>query len=236
AAGDYVLLLNPDTEVVGNAPQELVAYLQAHPDVGLVGPRLLNSDGTPQSSRRRFPNLAILFLESTWLQPLLSDRQLRRYCIQDRPDTEEQDVDWVTGAAMMIRREVLQDVGPFDESYFMYSEELDWCRRIRRAGWRITYVPSAQVIHHGGKSSDQVVAARHVYFQASKILYARKHHGRSVAEVLRFWLLGQYVWQSALEGLKWLLNHRRKLRAERIRAYWRVISSGLRQPHRAVER
>ncbi len=227
-AGKYIALLNPDTEILGDALQVLVSHLDTHPDVGVVGPRLVNPDGTTQSSRRRFPTLLILFFESTWLQPLLPRRLLARYYAEDRPDTEEQDVDWLTGAAMVARRQVVEDVGPLDEGYFMYSEELDWCRRIRQAGWRIAFVPAAHVVHFGGKSSNQVVAARHIYFQSSKIRYARIHHGRAVAETLRYWLLGQYVLQSAVEGLKWIANHRRALRAERIRAYGQVIKSGLR--------
>lgn len=231
ATGEFILLLNPDTEIIERALQTLVAYLQAHPDVGIVGPRLLNPDGTSQSSRRRFPTLPILFFESTWLQPLLPRCSLRHYYVEDQPDSVEHDVDWVTGAAMMVRREAVADAGRLDEGFFMYSEELDWCHRFRKSGWRIVFLPAAQVIHYGGRSSDQVVPVRHIYFQASKIRYTKKHHGRIIAEMLRTWLLGQYVWQSVVESLKWLVNHRRPLRAERIRAYLRVIGSGLRQPH-----
>lgn len=230
ATGEYVLLLNPDTEIVADALGTMVTYLQEHPDVALVGPKLLDPDGSPQSSRRRFPSLSVLFLESTWLQSLLPRRRLQQYYVDDVEDSGIQDVDWVTGAAMMVRREVIETVGLLDEGFFMYCEELDWCRRIRSAGWRIVYVPAAQVIHYGGKSSDQVVAARHIYFQSSKVRYTRKHHGRWAAEVLRLWLLGQYVWQYALEWLKWLSGHRRALRKERLHAYSQVIQSKLKQP------
>ncbi|MGC9520484.1 MAG: glycosyltransferase family 2 protein [Anaerolineae bacterium] len=230
ARGDYLLLLNSDTEALGGALPELVSYLDAHPQVGLVGPRLFNDDGTTQSSRRRFPTLPILFLESTWLQRLMPRPLLNRYYVADVPDSEEQLVDWVTGAAMLVRREAITDAGPLDPGFFMYSEELDWCRRIRQAGWDIAYTPSAEIVHYGGKSSEQVAPARHIYFQSSKIRYARKYHGTVVAELLRLWLLGQYVWQSAVEGTKWILGHRRELRAARLGAYRRVIQSGLRQP------
>jgi hypothetical protein len=140
-----------------------------------------------------------------------------------------QEVDWVQGAALLLRREVIEEVGGFDEDFFMYSEELDWCRRIKEAGWRIVYLPKARIVHHEGKSSEQVVPARHIYFQSSKVHYARKYHGALVAELLRLWLLGQYLWQLGTEGAKWLVGHRRSLRASRVAAYRRVLRSGLRQ-------
>jgi N-acetylglucosaminyl-diphospho-decaprenol L-rhamnosyltransferase len=225
ARGRYVLLLNPDTEVVGDALETLVAFADVHPDVGVVGPQLLNPDGTVQSSRRRFPTLATALLESTWLQPYAPRRLLARYYVLDRPDDEVQDVDWVTGAALMARREAVEQVGPLDEGFFMYSEELDWCRRFRAAGWRVVYLPTARVIHHEGKSSEQVLPARHIHFQTSKIRYFRKYHGPAAAEVLRLVLLGNYLWQIGVEGAKWLLGHKRPLRAERIAAYRQVVQS-----------
>ena len=168
------------------------------------------------------------FCESTWLEGYAPRRLLERYYVLDQPDDAVQDVDWVTGAAMMARREAIAQVGPMDAGFFMYSEELDWCRRFREAGWRVVYLPTAQIVHHVGKSSEQVVAARHIHFQTSKVRYFRKYHGPLVAETLRLFLLGNYVWQLGLEGTKWLLGHRRPLRAERIAAYRQVLQSGLR--------
>lgn len=228
ATGEFQLLLNPDTEVLDDALPRLVAYAQAHPDVGVIGPQLLNADGTVQASRRRFPTLDVLFTESTWLQALAPRAALAAYYVEDRPDNVEQAVDWVTGAALLVRREAIAQVGPLDEGFFMYSEELDWCHRFRDAGWRVVYWPEARIIHHEGKSSEQVVPARHIYFQSSKVYYTRKYHGHGAAALLRAWLLLQYEWQMALEAAKWLVGHRRPLRAERIAAYRQVIASGLR--------
>ena len=142
-----------------------------------------------------------------------------------------QDVDWVYGAAFMVRREAVAQVGPMDEGFFMYSEELDWCRRFKEAGWRVVYLPTAQVIHYGGKSSEQVIAARHIHFQTSKVRYFRKYHGCVVAEMLRLFILGNYLWQLGLEAGKWLLGHKRPLRMERIIAYRAVLRSRLRPTH-----
>jgi hypothetical protein len=227
AAGRYVLLLNPDTEIVDDALAKLVAFADEHPRVGMVGPQLLNPDGSVQSSRRRCPNLAIAFLESTWLEPYAPRGVLDWYYILDRPDDQIQDVDWITGAAMLAHREGIEEVGLLDEGFFMYSEELDWCRRFREAGWGVVYLPTAQIVHHVGKSSEQVVAARHIHFQTSKVRYFRKYHGPPTAEILRWFLLANYVWQLGLEGAKWLVGHKRPLRAQRIAAYRRVLGSGL---------
>lgn len=227
AEGRYVLLLNPDTEILADALDTLVQYMDAHPDVGLVGPQLLYPDGQVQSSRRRYPTLATLFFESTWLESLAPRSLLRRYFVLDQPDNAVLDVDWVTGAAMLARREAIQQVGGMDEHFFMYSEELDWCRRIKAAGWRVVYHPSAQVIHYEGKSSEQAVAARHVNFQRSKIRYARKYHGPRAAAALRIYLLGLYAWQLGLELAKGFIGHKRALRRQRAKAYWRVLKSGL---------
>jgi GT2 family glycosyltransferase len=228
ARGRRLLLLNPDTEVVGGALTALVDYLDAHPDVGVVGPQLLNADGTVQSSRRRFPTLATAFFEGAWLQPLAPRRLLSRYYVLDRPDGETSDVDWVVGAAIMTRQEVVQQVGPLDAGYFMYSEELDWCRRIRDAGWRVVYLPEAQIVHHYGKSSEQAVTYRHINFQRARLRYFRKYHGRLACAALRLFLLVGYLVQIGVEGAKGLLGHKRALRRQRVASYWAVVRSGLR--------
>ena len=227
--GCYLLLLNPDTELVGDALATMLRYMDSHPVAGALGPRLLYPDGGQQPSRRRFPTFATALLESTVLQEWWSDnRILRRYTMADTPDNAIQPVDWVVGACLLVRREAYEQVGGLDEGYFMYSEELDWCRRCKSAGWEIIYLPTATVIHYEGQSSEQVVPARHIHFQNSKIRYFRKYHGALQAEALRWFLLMTYVYQMAREGLKWLLGHKRPLRAERVKAYDQVLRSGLR--------
>ncbi len=225
--GRYILLLNPDTEVVGDALGTMVAYVEAHPRVGALGPQLLNPDGTTQSSRRRFPTLATAFLESTVLQPWFQgSRILKRYYLLDRPDDEIQPVDWAVGAALLIRREALHQVGLLDEEFFMYSEELDWCYRLKAQGWEVVYLPTAQVVHQEGRSSEQVLPARHIHFQRSKVLFFKRYYGWR-GEVLRWFILSTYLYLFLLEGLKWLVGHKRSLRRERVAAYWQVLRSGL---------
>nr|PZN57266.1 MAG: glycosyltransferase family 2 protein [Chloroflexota bacterium] len=228
ARGRHLLLLNPDTVVLDDALGTMIAYLDANPDVGLIGPHTRNTDGSTQSTRRRFPSLAVAFFESTWLQPYAPKHLLDSYYVVDGNGVRETiDVDWVQGSAIMARREVYEQIGGLDEGYIMYSEELDWCRRAKDAGWRVVYLGDAEIIHHGGKSTEQAAARSHILFQQSKLRYFRLYHGRLAATVLRLFLLANYAVQLGLETLKWLLGHKRALRSERIRAYSQVLRSGL---------
>jgi hypothetical protein len=224
----YVLILNPDTEIVSDALTTMVAYLDGHPDVGVVGPQLRYPDGSIQSSRRRFPTLATALLESTILQQWWPrNRVLSHYYVLEAGDDETREVDWVTGACFMVRRAAIEQVGMFDPRFFMYSEELDWCKRIKDAGWKVVYLPTAQVIHHEGKSSEQIIPARHIRFHTSKVLYFKKHRGWFAGELVRWFLLGMFGYQLLEEGLKWLVGHKRPLRRERVAAYWQVVKSRL---------
>jgi len=224
----YVLLLNPDTEAVGDAVVTMMRYLETHPKVGVVGPQLRYGDGSHQSSRRRFPTLCTAIWESTLLGEWFPyNPWLRRYHMADTSDDEPQRVDWVNGACMLVRGEILTQVGLLDETFFMYSEELDWCRRIKQAGWEIAYLPSAVVVHHEAQSSDQVTALKHIRFNVSKIHYFTKHHGPLAALVLRTYLLCDYAMRWLIEALKYALGHRRPLRRERMQIYATVLQSRL---------
>ena len=228
--GRYVLVLNPDTEVIGAALQAMVAYMEGHPEVGVLGPQLLWPDGTVQSSRRRFPTVGTALIESTFLQKWFPRHPtLRRYRVLDRPDDAVSEVGWVSGACMVVRRAAFEEVGLLDDGYFMYSEEMDWQKRMRDAGWKVVYWPRAQVRHYEGKSSEQVVALRHIRFGRSKVRYFRKHHGRAAGALVRGWLLVNYGYEWAVEALKWCVGHKRALRRERMRVYGEVLGSGLRE-------
>ncbi|HEY3229131.1 MAG TPA: glycosyltransferase family 2 protein [Roseiflexaceae bacterium] len=240
---DYVLLLNPDTEVVGDAIPRLVRYLDAHPDVAVVGPKLRYPDGSAQPSRRRFPTRMTYFWESTPLETRWpTNPWARRYCYADTPDDVEQEVDWLVGAALLVRRSVIERAGLLDASFAMYSEELEWQRRIRRLeirDWRlsstpqspisnlqstkITYLPDAVIIHHEGKSSEQSLARRYLDFQRSRLRDARMVYGERFAAALRLFLRAAYGAELAVEAAKWLLGHKRALRARRVGVYWQVM-------------
>ncbi len=228
AEGRHLLLLNPDTEVVAGMLHQMVTYLDVNPDVGIVGPHTLNTDGSTQSSRRRFPTVGTAFFESTWLQPLAPVGMMQRYYVTEAGDGDTLNVDWIQGHALMARREVYEQVGQLDPGYVMYFEELDWCKRAKAAGWRVVYLGAAQVVHHGGKSTDQASARKHIYFNQSKIRYLRKHHGAGVAGLLRVFLLTMFGWQLAVESVKWGLRHKPSMRRERVNVYWQVMRHGLR--------
>ena len=225
ARGRYWLVLNSDAAPLPGALRTLVRFLDDHADVAVAGPKLRYPDGAVQPSRRRFPTVATLFLESTQLQRFFpTNRVLRRYYISDRSDDEVQDVDWLVGACLCVRAAAADEVGLLDARYFLYCEELDWCRRFRAAGWRVVYVPSAEVAHVEGASSQLDLAARDRLFQASKLRYAAKWHGPWVAAALRAYLVAEYVARAIEETAKRAVGART---AER-RARLRLIGNGLR--------
>ncbi|MCS6834620.1 MAG: glycosyltransferase family 2 protein [Anaerolineae bacterium] len=227
ARGRALFLLNPDTLIIGEAISLMLAHLDTHPQVGIVGPHTLNGDGSTQSSRRCFPTRRIAFFESTWLQSLAPQRWLDDYTLAQADDRATLDVDWVQGSALMLRRAVYEQIGGLDEAYVMYYEELDFCKRAKDAGWRVVYLGQAQIIHHGGASSEQSGAWKHIHFQRSKLRYFRKTYGPSFAALLRSFLLMSYGAQLLLEALKGLLGHKRALRRQRVDVYLQVLRDGL---------
>jgi N-acetylglucosaminyl-diphospho-decaprenol L-rhamnosyltransferase len=224
----YVLLLNPDTEIAPDALVLLVDHLARHPRAACVGPQLRYPDGTVQSSRRRFPTLASGLAESTPVEWHWPDNRFARHLrmADVAPDVGGR-VDWVNGSAMLLRGEALRAAGGFDERYFMYSEELDLCRRLAAAGWQVRYEPRAVVIHHEGQSSGQAVSARHLRFARSRVRYFRRHHGALSAGIVRSGLLAGYAAELALESAKWLVGHQRPLRRARVATYAAVLRDGL---------
>jgi N-acetylglucosaminyl-diphospho-decaprenol L-rhamnosyltransferase len=224
ASGRYWLVLNSDAAPKPGALRTLVDFMDVNPSVGVCGPRLVYPNGQIQPSRRRFPTPATLFLESTQLQRFWPDNSvLRRYYAQDVREDVIQDVDWIVGASLCVRSAAAAEVGLFDERFFMYSEELDWCRRFRAAGWRVAYVPTAEVVHLEGGSSQADLVARDQRFQASKLAYVAKWHGPLLALLLRAYLVAEYALRATEESCKLALGSRP---AER-RARLRIISSGL---------
>jgi len=184
----YFWLLNPDTEVLPGATAALIAAMETHPRVGVSGAKLLYPDGTLQHSAFRFPGLVQLAFDLFPFPPRLYETRLngrypRRLYDGDVPFF----VDHPLGAAMMVRRETVEQVGLLDEEYRIYCEEIDWCWRMRRAGWRALCVPTARVVHHAGRSTGQVPVSSFVNLWTSRArLYAR-HHGpvtRFLARIL----------------------------------------------------
>ena len=177
ALPEFVLLLNPDTTVHPGAIEALVAFLQAHPRVGLVGPQLLNPDGTWQPAAFRFPTLLMSLFEVFPPGECLPGRWYNSWAHGRYPQTPTPSpIDHPLGACMLVRREVLPQVGLLDERYFIYCEELDWCWRIRQAGWAIWQVPQAQVTHVGGAATSQVHEQMFGALHQSRLIFLQRHY------------------------------------------------------------
>jgi N-acetylglucosaminyl-diphospho-decaprenol L-rhamnosyltransferase len=177
SAPRFYFFLNPDTLVRPGALGQLVDCLDDCPEAGMVGPRLVYRDGRLQDSAFAFPGVTQLLFE-LWPLPQrfydtrLNGRYPRRFY---RPNAPPFAVDHPLGAAMMVRRDVAEKTGGFDESFHMYCEEIDWCWRIRNAGWSIYTVPAAEIVHYSGESTKQVPARSIVNLWSSRARLYRKH-------------------------------------------------------------
>jgi N-acetylglucosaminyl-diphospho-decaprenol L-rhamnosyltransferase len=182
SSGDYVWLLNPDTEVLSGAIEALITYLELHPESGAVGSMLLNKDRTRQNSCYPFPTLRrefwrLFHLDRIWAYGV--------YNMESWSIETNHPVDVIQGASLMFRRIVLDQVGFFDESYFMYTEEVDLCYRTRQAGWLLYWIPASQVIHFGGQSTSQVSEKMFLCLYQSKVHFFRKHYGNLSANLYK---------------------------------------------------
>jgi GT2 family glycosyltransferase len=184
-ASDLILVLNPDVELVGPIVAPLGACLEAHADVAIVGGLVREADGTVQPSARRFPDISTPFGGRTsWLTRVAPGNPLsRRNLSATETVAGATTVDWVTGAFMMIRRQVFLDLGGFDEGFFMYWEDADLCRRALAAGWKTMYEPAAEVVHLTGRASRHAPVRSLVAFHRSVFHYYWKH-GSIVARLL----------------------------------------------------
>lgn len=173
----YAFLLNPDTEMRPGAVDALVEFMDARPAVGACGPKLLYPDGRLQLSCRRFPTLGSFLVRRTPLRLLWGgSATARRYEMTDWTHEHPGPVDWLFGAAILIRREALEAVGGLDEKMFLYSEDVDWCLRCRQAGWDIWYVPQAVFVHHLDDAKYNGYFSRHRWLHYRTMArYVRKH-------------------------------------------------------------
>jgi GT2 family glycosyltransferase len=173
--GRHLLLLNADTEPRPGSLATLVRFLDEHPDVGACGPMLLFRDGRVQGNGRRFPTFWKEFLDITGLRHLALGAYIRRFGWGREDFTKLAEVDEVTGSCLVARHEVVEQIGLLDEQFFMYYDEVDWCYRMKAAGWRVFYVPEAQVVHHVAASAKQVGFEAYRRLFESQYRYFRKH-------------------------------------------------------------
>jgi N-acetylglucosaminyl-diphospho-decaprenol L-rhamnosyltransferase len=191
ARGRFCLLLNEDSQILDGAAEALVAALSADPEAAVAGAQLLDPDRRPISCAWRFPSLGTALAQAVFLH--------RRLVTQDAGTTggdgeQVREVGWVQSAAILVRREAAAQVGYLDPDFFVYSEEVDFQKRLHDAGWRVLHVPAARAIHHEQLASDRSAGARRVVqFHRGRAMYMRKHHSRPVAMTARVLWAWSYV-------------------------------------------
>ena len=201
SSGRFLLLLNPDTEVQPGALETLVRFMEGDPQAGAAGARLLSPNGTPQLACHPAPTLGrelwrLLHLDTVW--------PYAHYPVASWDLDTPHQVDVVPGTCLILRREALDQVGLLDEGYFIYSEDVDLCYRLRRGGWGVYWVPQATVVHHGAQSTQQVAAEMFLRLYQGKIRYFRTHHGPWAARAYKGILLLTALARLLASPLAWL--------------------------------
>jgi GT2 family glycosyltransferase len=183
ASGRYFLLLNSDAWILGDGVERLVEFADAHPEAAVVGPRLLNKDGTLQRSVRGFPTLWRLATEYLFLRKLAPrSRLLNAFYGGGFRHDDVREADWLYGACLLVRRDATDSVGLFDEDFFLFSEEVDWCYRFRQAGWKVFFFPGAEAVHVGGASHGGRLYTENL---RGHLRFFAKHYGPRQAERAR---------------------------------------------------
>jgi len=174
----YVLMLNPDTIIKDGFFESILQYIENNPDIGIVGPKVLNTDGSLQGSARAFlkPWMAF-FGRNSFLTRWFPNNRISRRCILSTGSdgVTPMSVDWVSGACMLVRRKAIDDVGLLDEQFFMYWEDADWCKRMREKGWKVVYFPKTSIVHHVGCSSSKRPLRSIIEFHKSSYKIIRKY-------------------------------------------------------------
>ncbi|MFH1567348.1 MAG: glycosyltransferase family 2 protein [Gemmatimonadota bacterium] len=220
AGGDYLLLLNSDTRVAPGTLPRLVDYLEAHPGTGVVGPRLVNPDGSLQLSCGRPPGLGAEIVHKLLLHRVFPFFRFGRW-----NHAATRSVGWVTGACLMARRAAVDQVGLLDDGIYMCFEDLDWCLRFRQAGWDVVYHPVGSVVHLEGQSIRQNLEEMLVVSQRSLFYLFQKHFGRRHLAALRALTVVEMVLRSVLwSGLYATSPARRAEAAQRLAAYRRILA------------
>ena len=177
AKGDYVFYLNPDTELTSDSITYLAGFLDNHENVGMVAPKLLNSDGSLQRSVRNFYSFKETLLDNRLFPFLKHNRWFQTSGLPSFWDhNQSRDIDWARGAALMVRRSILDKLGAFDERFWVYGEEIDLCYRIKNAGWAIRFLPDVEIVHHQNQSARQNSTAMFIQNYRSHYLLLKKHY------------------------------------------------------------
>lgn len=222
-AGKYVLLLNPDTIIHPGSLEIMKNFLRETPSAGAVGPLVYNPNGTLQTSAYPAPTL---FRELWRLFHLDKLIPIGSYRQSDWEHDRPREVENLLGACILVRRSVLNQIGLFDEHYFMYSEEIDLCFRMRRAGWQIYWLPEASIVHFGGQSTHQVAEAMFLELYRGKILYFKKHYGLAIGMLYKLIiLLATLVRFAFAPFIVFSVGEQYSARRQLLRRYWTLLKS-----------
>ncbi len=214
--GEYVLLLNPDTELKAGAIDQMVRFLKSRLYVGAVGPLLISPDGSMQESCYPRPTLFREFWRLLYLDRL---HRLANYPMAEWTLDRPRQVETLQGACILIKRPVLDEIGLLDQDFFIYTEEIDLCRRILAAGWRIYWLPIATVVHYGGQSTRQATSKMFIELYRSKLHYFRKHNGWLGGFLYKVILLICIVPRLVLPPLAWAVSYQRAKMLSIMRLY-----------------
>jgi GT2 family glycosyltransferase len=213
--GKYILLLNPDTIVHQGALQALIDCAESHPEAGIIGAKLLNPDGSVQRSARSFPDIGAGLFRNTFLGRLFPNNPfVRRYLLADFSYDEVREVDWVSGAAMLVRRDLIERIGGLDERFWAYCEDVDLCWRAWQAGYKVLFCPNAVITHKVGRSSDQRLVPSLIQHHKSMWLFYLKNY-RHRYPLLLFPLIGLGILLRLAGALLKFASHRLRLFFER---------------------
>ncbi len=174
----YAVILNPDTTIDKGFLKSITSYMVSNPDVGIAGPKIFNPCGSIQGSARSFPALhTVFFGRGALLSKLFPNNRITctNILTQNCDGKTPMEVDWVSGACMVVRREAIIDVGLLDERFFLYWEDVDWCKRMQRKGWKVTYYPRVSIEHYVGGSSEQNLTRAVFEFHKSAYRYFKKY-------------------------------------------------------------
>jgi N-acetylglucosaminyl-diphospho-decaprenol L-rhamnosyltransferase len=230
ARGRHVMLLNPDTELHANSLTTLVRALHEHPEWGIVGPRMVDQDEHPYPSARRFPTPFFLFCECTRLIYIFPHSRLfAQYFYGDRQPDSAGRVDQIEGSALAISGTTLHAVGPLDERFFLFFEEVDWCKRVWEAGFEVRIVPEAVVRHYRATTMSRFYVESRRAHARSALAFFDKHYGSKGVRSLRRWMLAALAIRLAATACLSLFGKRdlARLRFKGARAEWKVYRSGL---------
>ena len=210
--GDYIFVLNSDIKVLDGCVDALADYMDTHPDIGMIGPKILNGDLTHQSSCRRFPSLWNNFCDASGLASIFMGSRTfsGEHMLYFKGDAIL-DVDVLVGCFWVVKRKALDDFGLLDEGFFIYAEDVDWCQRCWKSGWRVVFFPDAQAIHYRGASTTKKDPVRFALTQQRSVLrYWEKHHGTRGRFTITCFAVGRLATRLLVDWTRYIFQSSRR--------------------------